>query len=455
MTVKEICNHIWDLEEKYDLLDQQIEGVYFWKIIRFLLFLRITKKLGIYGQAHSPKKSIFSRLKILPISMWNSYLHGSLTRKETKEILVFQHPRKKLVEGKYIDIYTHYLIRQLQKESKSYEIIDIMHQYKHYRKASNTRSYDDHFYISSLFKRLFKRVKLDAQSEKLLKSIEGDINNTFNINIPLTDITKQRIKIFWYTYQYYKKLIRKRKPSKVYLVVSYGLEPLIAACRENGVETVELQHGVINLYHLGYSYPNNQWVPYFPDKMFLFSRYWYDNTPLPIPKEQTQVYGFPHLAEMHRKYSDIPTKSKSVIFISQGTIGSELSRIAYLLAEENRDFSVIFKLHPGEYDRWRDEYPDLIRAQRLSNFSVVDNSNINLHRYLAESEYLVGVYSTVVYEGLMFNCKTILMNLPGIDYMEYLIKNNYARLADDQDDIIKLIEENEFSQLNREEIFGI
>ncbi len=442
------------MEEKFGLLDHQIEGVYFWKIIRFQLFLQITRKLGVYGQAHPPKGSILSRLKTLPLNIWNSYRYGSVKGREPREILIFQHPRKKLVDGRYIDIYTHNLIEQLEDEGRNYEIIDIMYQNSHLIRAGERRSYDDHFFLSSLLRRIFRSISLDEQSDRLLGWVENEIKNIFDINISLKKEIKQRIKIFLRDYQYYRRLISIKKPEKVYLVVSYGLEPLIAACRESGVETVELQHGVINRYHLGYSYPGRDRVPYFPGRMLLFSRFWYRNTPIPLPPEKTGVYGFPYLEEMRRRYAGISPTARSVIVISQGTIGSRLSGIAARFAQKYSDFNIIYKLHPGEYSRWREEYPHLVEAEKLANFSVVDNSNINLYRYLAESEYLVGVYSTVIYEGLMFDCKTILMNLPGIDYMEYLINNNYARLADQEDDIIRHIREDNFIPPGHEKIFG-
>ena len=48
--------------------------------------------------------------------------------------------------------------------------------------------------------------------------------------------------------------------------------------------------------------------------------------------------------------------------------------------------------------------------------------NINLYKQLATSEFQAGVFSTALYEGVEFNCKTILLDLPGIEYMDKFIE---------------------------------
>ena len=62
------------------------------------------------------------------------------------------------------------------------------------------------------------------------------------------------------------------------------------------------------------------------------------------------------------------------------------------------------------------------RLQKKYNVSIV--TNVDLYEYLAKSEYQAGVFSTALYEGVEFNCKTILLKLPGIEYMDQFIKIN-------------------------------
>ena len=66
-------------------------------------------------------------------------------------------------------------------------------------------------------------------------------------------------------------------------------------------------------------------------------------------------------------------------------------------------------------------YKKLIYLQERYNIKVV--TNIDLYEYLAKSEYQAGVFSTSLYEGIEFNCKTILLDVPGVEYMDKFIEN--------------------------------
>ena len=68
----------------------------------------------------------------------------------------------------------------------------------------------------------------------------------------------------------------------------------------------------------------------------------------------------------------------------------------------------------------KNKYNSLNKLEKNHNIKI--RTNINLHERLAISEYQAGVYSTSLYEGVEFNCKTILLDIPGIEYMEKFIK---------------------------------
>ena len=84
-----------------------------------------------------------------------------------------------------------------------------------------------------------------------------------------------------------------------------------------------------------------------------------------------------------------------------------------------KKYNIIFKLHPNEY-HMISKYKNLAYLKNKYNITVV--TNIDLYKTLATSDYQAGVFSTVLYEGIAFNCKTILLDLPGIEYMEKFIK---------------------------------
>jgi hypothetical protein len=437
-SVKELCEKIWDIEEKYNLFNKEIKGVYFWKLIRMPLYYEITKKIKIYDQAHTHvSQSFIDKLLYLPRALINTHFYGAINRNTQKDYLIFEHPRKVKVNGVYIDKYTHYLTDEL--EDDSYEIIDKPYLRKHFNKPSANRSYFEHFSFIDYIKRKIFTLKLDAKDHNLVSNIQNDLEKTFKIKLDLLKKIEHRIIHFKNEVEYYDKLLNKRKPKKVFLVVSYGKEALIHSCQKNNIPAVEIQHGTISKYHLGYSFPNDCFVHYFPDELYLFGQYWFDSTPLPLEINETKNYGFPYLEKKLAEYNSISVNQNQVLFISQGVLGKNLSKLAYEFAKKNRKYNIIFKLHPGEYDRWDQEYKDLLLAKKLSNFKVIDNNHINLYELFVKSDYQVGVFSTAIYEGLTLNCKTILLDLPGVEYMEYLIEEDIVKFAGNAEELADYI----------------
>jgi hypothetical protein len=114
-----------------------------------------------------------------------------------------------------------------------------------------------------------------------------------------------------------------------------------------------------------------------------------------------------------------------VIFLSQGESGERLSRIATEFAALEHDWSVVYKLHPGEYSRWREAYPWLEDAP----LRVVDGSEPPLYELFARSRAQVGAYSTALYEGLYFDLDTYVVDVPGIECVEGLLDSGGATLV--------------------------
>lgn len=452
-TIKDICEKIWQLEDNYNLLDYEIKGVKIWQYLRYKIYVEISKDLAIFNQAHTEKYSNLDLVRAFPHYLYNSITKNPLFGNYTKNILVFDHNRKILVNDEYADIYTKYLIEEF--DDIEYEILENPYIHRHFVKNDPLRKYLDYAYLSYYPKSLFL-FKFTSDQKYFINKITSEINTYFGISLDIEGLFSKYLRIFLHFYDFYNRLIKKRKYKKIYLVVSYGpvVVPLTAAAKNNGVQVIELQHGVIGPYHLGYNYPNHvDEIKYFPDIFYSFGDYWKETVNLPISNKNIVTYGYPYMREMIEKYKHLPNKTNQILFISQGAIGLELSRFAYHLAEKLDNYKIIYKLHPGEYDRWKAEYAELVAASNLDNVEVIDNNGKNLYEYLAESPLLVGVFSTAVYEGLSFKCKTFLVDLPGIEHMQYLIDKGIVKKVTNPDDLLDSLETFEPSPYDEEYFF--
>jgi len=159
--------------------------------------------------------------------------------------------------------------------------------------------------------------------------------------------------------------------------------------------------------------------------------------------------GYPYLEQAAHSYDGVETTDQ-LLFISQGTIGEQLSKFAVAVDQHPEISSeVVYKLHPGEYDRWRTEYPWLVD----SDIEVVDSSEPALYRLFAESNGQVGVYSTAIYEGLQFGLETYLYDCEEGETLQPLLDDGVATLVSSVEQLVSAFD-NGSGEFDRERYFA-
>jgi len=444
MSLKEINKKFLNIEDGLDLFDRKINGVYFWERIRMRVYTYILEECGTVGQAYPTIKTTYTKRVKKAVRLIKDFLSPSSHFISQKEILFWgAHRRKIQMDEKWWDIYCDPIIENL---NRPYLYIESYYLGNHLvpARTENIHYLDFLYDLAAIRCKLGTvRVSFTREEKALLKDILHEIYDKLKVRISLEDMVRIDLLIRESRLPLYTTLLTKVNPRIVIVVCSYGKETFIEACKNLNIPVVELQHGVINEYHLGYAYPGVRRIKRtFPDYFFAFGDFWKDSVEFPIGKDRIFSVGYPYLEREVEKYINVQ-KKEQLLFISQGTIGKELSKFAVELSKTNQiSQKIIYKLHPGEYDRWQREYPWLEDAE----IEVLDDDRIPLYRLFAESKIQIGVYSTSVYEGLAFGNKTYLFNLPGIEYMEYLIKNQYAKVVFSIDELIALIKEEKYDK---------
>lgn len=463
-TVKEICQKIWNLEEKYELNHKEIQGCYPWQLIRMYLYYEITRKTNVFESAQQSSLSLFDKINSFLPFLKNSISSNPLSGSENVDVLIFDHPRKVIFEDEYQDIYSYFLKDTLNQYGKSFETIESPYLNQHFRNKNNIKEnhvrFNDRILLGSFIHKSRNRGKLPfTEDEKqLINTVKEELEAAFKIEIDLFRIIEDHILNFQYDYKKYIELLQKKNPKLVFLVVAYENKALVAACKKMNIEIIELQHGTISPYHLGYSYPENtrkfnneiKEIEYFPDKILSFGDYWKNACPFPIDSENIISMGFPYFEENSKTYMKIAEKKdneqigqKQILFISQGVIGKYLSKLAYETASninDSKNYNFIYKLHPGEYGTWRENYDYLTKAvDEFDNFTVIDKSEPPLYELFAESHYQIGAFSTAIYEGLAFNCKTFIIDVPGVEYLDDLIDKDIVKKVKNSEELINYI----------------
>ena len=474
-TVQEICQNIWNLEEKYELNHKSIQSCYPWQLIRMYLYYEITRKTNVFESAQQSSLSLFDKINsFLPFAK-NSILSNPLSGNENADVLIFDHPRKVLFQNEYQDIYSYFLKDTLDELNISFETIESPYLNNHFRNKENIKKnhvkFNDRILLGSFIHKTRNRGKIPFTKEErqLINAVKEELESIFKIQIDLFRIIEDHILNFQYDFKKYIELLEKRKPKHVFLLVAYENKALVAACKEKNIEIIELQHGTISPYHLGYSYPENTMksndkikeIEYFPDKILSFGDYWKNACPFPIEESEIISMGFPYFEENSKTYmkiaeeKTIKTNAKQILFISQGVIGKYLSELALETAERinnenngNYDYQFIYKLHPGEYGTWRENYESLNKAIKFDNFKVIDKSEPPLYELFAKSHFQIGAFSTAIYEGLAFNCKTFIIDVPGVEYLDDLIEKNIVKKVKNSEELIDYIKKEEDNEIS-------
>lgn len=424
-----------EMEKKEDLFSRQVFNVYYWKLIRISVYNRIAEKLGLMNITHpnlSRRMDLSSLIRVERVRL----LKNAFSRHGLFDNIVYRHRRRIEVDGKYVEVNTEYLSELLP------ELMTGRTAYVETGIAYNNRNIenDSSFLIISPFKSIFYSIffricRNNPVIKNELYQINQIIKNNLNVNVDLGPSILSSIKGYKLSYSLHKKYLRKVQAKKVFIVCSYGKEGIISAAKDLGIETYEIQHGMISPLHMGYSFPGSTQVPYFPDNILLYGDFWKKEANYPVDESRLIVVGSPYTEMQISKYSKYEREEDTILFISSGEYGKQLSKLAIDFHNEHPNVIVYYKLHPSEFGVWSDIYPYL---KNIDNIKVVEDK-INLYELFARCSFLVGVNSTAIYESFALETKVILYNTVGIEDMAHIIKEFHLPIVNNSRELYNMI----------------
>lgn len=415
-----------DYELSSQIEDLQIAGVSAWPLVRFSVFSNgLLPQLMDIGEAHPDLKSrktlrksargAFARLR----SLKDRLLYSPSFSCRSYDILFALTPRQmRLADGREVAQMLDFFMADL---GCSAAVLESRKPGEGYPFRPN---WQKTFHLDGYAERLrsFIRSRRDvAEDAKAFSGkVVAELRMLFGVDLDVEKLSRAVARAVCLQLFYgplFQHWLRRLKVKCVVTVVNYSTlnQVLCSSAHLEGIPVVELQHGTVYPAHPAYNLVRINGC-YAPDYLFAWGPYW---------AEQTRNYalrkilclGYPALEYWLRNN---PPRQKNgprkVVFISQGTIGAELSRRAVELREllPMERFEIVYKLHPNETDAWRELYPWLLD----SGIEVVSSLNTSIYELFQDASATVGVYSTAVIEGLMWNLKGYVFgNLPGGDTM--------------------------------------
>ena len=438
-----------EIEKKYDLYHKKVVDIEPWLFVRFDLwnYKICTEQLGL----SAPFRKLEKSQQLGRIIKGLLYLLFHPQNREIKEadVCFICHERRVKNDDTYECIYTNELVERYYPDSM---VLEKPFQMQHMRPVSTKNLYytdlisiKSNIYYQIHYKlktNKYKRIQTEVTDayEQALVEIGKVCNCTLNIE----QIKKSLIKIVIesiYLKKVYTTILKKINPKVLVEVVGYSKQCMLMnqLAKEMGITTIELQHGTMHADHAAYQYAKDcGTIAQFPDVIFTFSDYWKRCIHVPIDESNIVAVGYPYFERKIEQYPKVPHDKKTILFISQGTIGTELSKLAAELFRllDSSEYRIIYKLHPEEYSGWRDNCPWLCQE----GIEVVDSLEHNIYEYFAQSDIQVGAYSTAIYEGLGFGLQTYIYQVGHADTMKELCEQGYAtwvRSVEELSDLIK------------------
>lgn len=261
----------------------------------------------------------------------------------------------------------------------------------------------------------------------------------------------------WYyidiTKKFCRKILDKAKPKLIIEICYYAMESYAMSLlgHERGIHTAEYSHGFAFPTHTPMQYNPKDHLPELPDDELIYSK-----TQLPIvhlPDNVNMItVGFPFFEKQREHYQAAnPKDDKTICFISTLTEGEQISKVAAKVADMIGDeYHIIYKLHPIEFNYYKDRYPWL----NNDKLDVIDNNENHIFKYLAQSAVVVSTRTASVWEGIGLGCDTILLNYGDTaENMEYFIKECGVPLVDTADEVVNLIKSGQAGHVDPDGMF--
>lgn len=182
-------------------------------------------------------------------------------------------------------------------------------------------------------------------------------------------------------YILYKYFIVEHNVTKVYLTMGYTHIPLLKACKDMGVETVEVQYGNISNMHGGFSSISPNEV--YSDKLLIWNSLYaeiLENNP--SKKEVFVPYNL--------RFDEVKKKEQLLVIVQRLEI-KEFIDIAGNLRASNPNIKIIYKIHPLQKLSAKD-----IKVLKKANIVIGDKETKQL---INESKWVMSGYSSALIEA--------------------------------------------------------
>ena len=418
----------WDrfteVEKRAKAVSARFSGVQLYPLLRTRIFYAVAQEIGLFENPHPnfSKPELPEGLPALP----------DLRSLAKVDAIVI--PFRRRVAGG--EPYSDAIIQRLQREGKTYRVIDF--DFDADAHASDPTLLDlgrlREAFTERFTEQVNKNLRITSRenAENRWTQIVQAFEAGFGIKLEKFEkYPKYLVRRTLIDQLGFGELFKDLGAKELYIVNAYSEPSLVLAAKRAGLTVTEIQHGFISKFHPAYSYPlaggfaglfkSPQKVDSVADRIAVWGGYWGSaQSGVTLPAGTSAVVTGPTLpfAEYRAKaLAENRIVAKQVLFTSQGAIGGDLFKAAVSVARQLTDHKVIYRLHPNESLADYEAIGQTLAATEgalPANFSLSHRDPIFLD-LVSQSEYLIGAFSTTLFEGLALGCKVLVLPLSGYE----------------------------------------
>jgi hypothetical protein len=411
MSLEKIWAALLAVEEAESLPSWRVGDVYLWQVIRERLFTHIAEQLGLYQPV--PAKEPIPQQREVPI--------------QESDVAVLPFVRRDAAGS---DPFSVGIIEAAEKVAGPALVFGIG--------ASDVGSGLPQF--ETLDKLFIQRARFAAKLRVVTTQRKHHAETWARVISYLetelsVDLAKYRAFPRWLLVDFISRekgwysLFRTSK-SKVLFAVNAWQLPTVAGAKRAGLRVIEPQHGVISSMHPRLAWKDEIGGAYLPDEFWQWGSYWGEALPASVKRV---TIGAPTFLTAQRGVA----KKRQLLVIGQPQQSKNIIQFARFIAASVKNLEVVFKPHPQEN---LDEVNSVLDSfgERPANLSVASPTAETLPM-IAESEFVVGVYSTALFEAVALGCKVGVLKLDGWKHVHTLVIDGEATLIAQVSDIGKFL----------------
>jgi len=386
-----------------DILQYKLDGQFhIWPLVRFDLLTAISRQ----GAAGSPQRRVSAKTRVGNLLRGLSGIRLGRARIQFISSTLFCVKQS----DTYTNVLEDYFCQVFPADSFVYENLDPL-DYSRRLPRKNRRISTAFTYVDLVGKGIARFFRAGANGD-----IDAFCRHLSAKGVRRDFIDDVRVKLF----RYAKQLRTQRLLYRIFLKLSsprllfvncgaYGASNaiLISEAKALGIRVAEMQHGVIDASHYAYNYGEEikrsaAYGRYLPDYLLTFGEFWNGCTNIACAKV---AVGHPHLSKIRERFVDKSVPG-SFLVISQWTITDELIDAVLRIRQIYPQARIRYRLHPVEV-------LNAHQKERLqaSGIELADSSS-DIYSEFSLFEYVVGCYSTALYEAKAFRKKVLIMRHP-------------------------------------------